>query len=215
MGRTQLNAEREHRIDMEVVVDAYTAEERALSWYYYLEEQLSFPCEANVRKAMASLPLPTGEPVSVIGLAHEDRCRIGIFVWVRWGQRDAVVPLAQIVSLNGSPRGWRSRTGTTKATRSELHRVVGQVDERIGGFASLCEPLVIAVLGALVGGLVIAMYLPIIRQRGVASPAKVTVRPSCSHRSIRPPRTSQAATLRPSPRFPSPCSTGSPSCSAS
>ncbi|CCD36037.1 unnamed protein product [Candidatus Paraburkholderia kirkii UZHbot1] len=127
MGRTQLNAEREHRIDMEVVVDAYTAEERALSWYYYLEEQLSFPCEANVRKAMASLPLPTGEPVSVIGLAHEDRCRIGIFVWVRWGQRDAVVPLAQIVSLNGSPRGWRSRTGTTgttKATRSELHRVV-------------------------------------------------------------------------------------------
>ncbi|CCD37062.1 unnamed protein product [Candidatus Paraburkholderia kirkii UZHbot1] len=98
-----------------------------LPWYYYLEEQLSFPCEANVRKAMASLPLPTGEPVSVIGLAHEDRCRIGIFVWVRWGQRDAVVPLAQIVSLNGSPRGWRSRTGTTgttKATRSELHRVV-------------------------------------------------------------------------------------------
>ncbi|WP_244847273.1 type II secretion system F family protein [Caballeronia sp. SL2Y3] len=38
-----------------------------------------------------------------------------------------------------------------------------QVDERIGAFASLCEPLVIAVLGALVGGLVIAMYLPIIQ----------------------------------------------------
>ncbi|WP_250514009.1 type II secretion system F family protein [Caballeronia sp. INDeC2] len=38
-----------------------------------------------------------------------------------------------------------------------------QVDERIGVFASLCEPIVIAVLGALVGGLVIAMYLPIIQ----------------------------------------------------
>ncbi|WP_277186973.1 type II secretion system F family protein [Caballeronia sp. BR00000012568055] len=38
-----------------------------------------------------------------------------------------------------------------------------QVDERIGTFASLCEPLVITVLGALVGGLVIAMYLPIIQ----------------------------------------------------
>jgi type IV pilus assembly protein PilC len=37
------------------------------------------------------------------------------------------------------------------------------VDERIGTFASLCEPLVITVLGALVGGLVIAMYLPIIQ----------------------------------------------------
>lgn len=38
-----------------------------------------------------------------------------------------------------------------------------QVDEKISGLASLCEPLVIVVLGALVGGLVIAMYLPIIQ----------------------------------------------------
>ncbi|MDR5751704.1 MULTISPECIES: type II secretion system F family protein [unclassified Caballeronia] len=38
-----------------------------------------------------------------------------------------------------------------------------QVDDRIGTFASLCEPVVIVVLGALVGGLVIAMYLPIIQ----------------------------------------------------
>ena len=38
-----------------------------------------------------------------------------------------------------------------------------QVDETIGTLASLCEPLVIIVLGTLVGGLVIAMYLPIIQ----------------------------------------------------
>jgi type IV pilus assembly protein PilC len=38
-----------------------------------------------------------------------------------------------------------------------------QVDEKIGTLASLCEPLVIVVLGALVGGLVVAMYLPIIQ----------------------------------------------------
>jgi type IV pilus assembly protein PilC len=38
-----------------------------------------------------------------------------------------------------------------------------QVDERTSAFASLCEPVVIVVLGALVGGLVIAMYLPIIQ----------------------------------------------------
>jgi type IV pilus assembly protein PilC len=38
-----------------------------------------------------------------------------------------------------------------------------QVDEKIGTLASLCEPLVIVVLGGLVGGLVIAMYLPIIQ----------------------------------------------------
>jgi type IV pilus assembly protein PilC len=38
-----------------------------------------------------------------------------------------------------------------------------QVDEQIATLSSLCEPLVIVVLGALVGGLVIAMYLPIIQ----------------------------------------------------
>lgn len=38
-----------------------------------------------------------------------------------------------------------------------------QVDEKIGTLSSLCEPLVIMVLGTLVGGLVIAMYLPIIQ----------------------------------------------------
>jgi len=38
-----------------------------------------------------------------------------------------------------------------------------QVDDKIGLLSSLCEPLVIVVLGALVGGLVVAMYLPIIQ----------------------------------------------------
>jgi Calcium binding len=100
MTRTKLNAEREHRIEMEVVVDAYTEEERALSWYYYLEEQLSFPFKAGVRQAMASSPLPAGEHVSVTGLAHEDLCRVGIFVRVRWGEREVVAPLAQLVPVS-------------------------------------------------------------------------------------------------------------------
>lgn len=38
-----------------------------------------------------------------------------------------------------------------------------QVDEQTGAFASLCEPVVIVVLGALVGGLVVAMDLPIVQ----------------------------------------------------
>jgi hypothetical protein len=50
---------------------------------------------------MASSPLTTGERVSVIGLAHEDLCRVGIFVWVRHGERDVVAPLAQTVPLSG------------------------------------------------------------------------------------------------------------------
>ena len=74
MAKTKLNAEREHRIEMEIVVDAYTEEECAMSWYCYLEEQLSFPFKASVRKSMDSSPLPTGEHVCVTGLSLMKTC---------------------------------------------------------------------------------------------------------------------------------------------
>ena len=38
------NEDREKRITMEIVVDAYGPEEQAMGWYYYLEEKLQFPC---------------------------------------------------------------------------------------------------------------------------------------------------------------------------
>ena len=37
------------------------------------------------------------------------------------------------------------------------------VDDAVDGLSSLLEPLIMAVLGVLVGGLVIAMYLPIFK----------------------------------------------------
>ncbi len=37
MERIDRDEEREHRIAMEVVVDAYGPEEQALGWYYYLD----------------------------------------------------------------------------------------------------------------------------------------------------------------------------------
>jgi type IV pilus assembly protein PilC len=36
-----------------------------------------------------------------------------------------------------------------------------QVDHKVAGLSSLIEPIVIVVLGALIGSIVIAMYLPI------------------------------------------------------
>ena len=36
-----------------------------------------------------------------------------------------------------------------------------EVDNMVDGLTSLMEPLIMAVLGVLVGGLIIAMYLPI------------------------------------------------------
>ena len=72
MPNPRIDRKREHRITMEIVVDAYNEEERAMGWYCYLEEQLTFPFEARVRQAMAASPLRTGETVSATGLAHED-----------------------------------------------------------------------------------------------------------------------------------------------
>lgn len=43
MSKRKLDAEREHRIAMEVVVDAYNEEERAMSWYCYWTHSSRFP----------------------------------------------------------------------------------------------------------------------------------------------------------------------------
>ena len=42
-----------------------------------------------------------------------------------------------------------------------------EVDNMVGGLSSLLEPLIMAILGILVGGLVIAMYLPIFKMGAV------------------------------------------------
>jgi Calcium binding len=97
MAKPETDAAREHRITMEIVVDAYNEEECAMAWYCYLEEQLAFPFEARVCRAMAASTLHPGENVSVIRLAHDELCRVSIFVWVRYNQLETVVPLAQLV----------------------------------------------------------------------------------------------------------------------
>ena len=42
-----------------------------------------------------------------------------------------------------------------------------EVDNAVDGLTSLMEPMIMAVLGVLVGGLVIAMYLPIFQMGSV------------------------------------------------
>ena len=41
------------------------------------------------------------------------------------------------------------------------------VDNAVDGLSSLLEPLIMAILGVLVGGLVVAMYLPIFKMGAV------------------------------------------------
>ncbi|WP_323121540.1 type II secretion system F family protein [Burkholderia alba] len=62
------------------------------------------------------------------------------------------------------PIGVAEEAGTLDAMLVDIAALCdSQVDERIGTLASVCEPVVIVVLGALVGALVTAMYLPIVQ----------------------------------------------------
>jgi type IV pilus assembly protein PilC len=38
-----------------------------------------------------------------------------------------------------------------------------ELDDQVNGLSSLLEPLIIVVLGGLIGGILVAMYLPIFR----------------------------------------------------
>ncbi len=87
--------EREQRI-MEVVVDAHDEQERAMGWYYYLQDQLRFPFTAvSIAKRPIS-PLRVKDEVEIIGMPGEDECEHEIFVTIRWEQEGLAVPLAQI-----------------------------------------------------------------------------------------------------------------------
>ena len=88
---------REDRIIMEIVVDAYGPEERAMGWYSHLENTLSFPFTAHCASSRSISPLKKGVEVEVIGMAESDECLHEMFVMIRWDRNDGLgVPLAQL-----------------------------------------------------------------------------------------------------------------------
>lgn len=99
MGRLKENKARERRIEMEAVVDVYNSEERAMGWYYYLEERLKFPFKARCKFKREISPLRVGEDVDAMGMAREEECESEMFVRVRWCGRRLAVPLAQLNPL--------------------------------------------------------------------------------------------------------------------
>ena len=87
---------REQRILVEVVVDAYAPDERAMGWYYYLEGKLSFPFTARCTVRRAISPLRVKDEVEVIGMAPEEECGREMFVTIRWETDGLAVPLSQL-----------------------------------------------------------------------------------------------------------------------
>jgi hypothetical protein len=104
MTRLKENKARERRIEMEVVVDAYNALERAMGWYYYLEERLKFPFKARCRSKRETSPLHVGEEVEVVGMAAEKECESEVFVRLRWRGARLALPLSQLEPLAAKPK---------------------------------------------------------------------------------------------------------------
>jgi hypothetical protein len=98
--RRQKDPEREDRIHNEAIVDAYGPEEQAMGWYYYLEDKLRFPFQAQCIASKVVSPLRKGETVEVRRLAPEDACSKDMLVLVHWQGRNLAVPLSQLAPLN-------------------------------------------------------------------------------------------------------------------
>ncbi|CAM4446989.1 calcium-binding protein [Paenibacillus typhae] len=88
--------EREKRINMEIIVDAYDPEEVAMGWYYYLKDNIHFPFKAICNQILAKSPLKNGEEVTVLQMAAASECMDNMWVQIKWEDREFAVPLVQL-----------------------------------------------------------------------------------------------------------------------
>lgn len=88
--------EREERITMEIVVDAYGPEEQAMGWYYYLKDNIQFPFTAQCKSQRSTSPIKPGETVEVLGMADESECESEMFVIICWDDDTLAIPLGQL-----------------------------------------------------------------------------------------------------------------------
>lgn len=91
--------DREYRIDMEVIVDAYDSEERAMGWYYYVAEECDFPFKAKCISEERTSPVNKGEVVEVLGISPADECDKAIYMDIQWNDRKLAIPLSQLKGI--------------------------------------------------------------------------------------------------------------------
>jgi formate dehydrogenase maturation protein FdhE len=95
---------REERIDMEIVVDAYDSDERAMGWFCSLEDTIENKVRCRCRKTRSMSPLKVDEEVDVLEMAPADDCESEMFVFVQWNDRKLAVPLEQLEPISGDPK---------------------------------------------------------------------------------------------------------------
>jgi len=95
---------RRERIYNEILVDTYGNEEdEMMSWYYYLEDKLSFPFNAVCIKEMAQSPILLNEKLTITGLSDINICGHGMFVNIKYKRRTLAIPMEQIEAV-GLPK---------------------------------------------------------------------------------------------------------------
>ncbi len=95
----ELDASREERIKTEIIVDAEDKEDRAMGWYYYLDDNLNFPFNAKWAKKGRKGTSPEKE-VEVLGMATEEECLRDMLVEiVEVGGKEEDVDLARLTDL--------------------------------------------------------------------------------------------------------------------
>jgi hypothetical protein len=96
MAKAKPDQQIEQRIEQEIVIDAYDAQERAMGWYSYLEDRLHFPFRGKCSAPRPISPLRKGQEVSVVAMGPAEECEREMFVLISWEDRTLAVPLAQL-----------------------------------------------------------------------------------------------------------------------
>jgi|SRR5579864_9500718 len=96
MTRPSTDDEREERIDMEIIADAYGPDEQAIGWYNYLTDNIQFPFKARCIATRTTSPLEPGDEVKVVEMASAEDCEHDMLVFIRWKSRKFAVPLGQL-----------------------------------------------------------------------------------------------------------------------
>ena len=103
MRKPPKDYDREDRIENEVIVDAHGSEEKAMSWYCYLEGKMQFPFRAKCIAPKSTSPVKKGEAVDVQSMASEEDCSHDMLVLISWQGRKFAVPLSQLAAVDVAP----------------------------------------------------------------------------------------------------------------
>lgn len=121
MTKPELDQEREDRITMEVVVDAYTSEERVLGWYYYLKRTLHFPFMATYMMQRRGVPEKEAKHVKVISMADEEECENEMFVEVEWDGDVLPILLEELTFKSGDDELSEEMAAKTQEAIADWH----------------------------------------------------------------------------------------------